>query len=120
MPPKKAAKGGKGGPEPTETQNQFDGINLEAKQVSTLILMLEGNEGSTVRTSVESLYKYADKSNENKLDLFKQKKTVPLCAMFEKIVRTKNKKLHNFIMTNLVWLSKLKKEQKSVQITQIY
>lgn len=84
MPPKKAAKGGKGGPEPTETQNQFDGINLEAKQVSTLILMLEGNEGSTVRTSVESLYKYADKSNENKLDLFKQKKTVPLCVMFEK------------------------------------
>ena len=109
MPPKKAAKGGKGGPEPTETQNQFDGINLEAKQVSTLILMLEGNEGSTVRTSVESLYKYADKSNENKLDLFKQKKTVPLCAMFQKILEQKRTEIYRIIiLTNLVCLSKLK------------
>ena len=86
MPPKKAPKG-KGSAEPAETANQFDGINLEAKQVSTLILMLEGNEGSTVRTSVESLYKYADKSNENKLDLFKQQKTVPLCVWIGKKVK---------------------------------
>jgi len=61
--------------------------------------MLEGNEGSTVRTSVESLYKYADKSNENKLDLFKQQKTVPL--LFNLLLNSSDEKFgdHTLMIT---------------------
>lgn len=74
MPPKKAA------PKKGETipdENSFSGIQLESKSVATLVLMLKGNEGPIVKNSVEALYKYADKSNENKIDLF-SKNSVPL------------------------------------------
>jgi len=97
MPPKKAAKG-KGAVAETNDDNKFDGIQLESKQVSTLILMLKGDEGSIVKNSVESLYKYADKSVENKLDLFKQQ-AVPL--LFNLLLNSTEEKFgeHKLLIT---------------------
>lgn len=76
MPPKKAAPK-KGAAEVVPDENAFLGIQLESKQIATLVLMLKGNEGSIVKNSVEALYKFADKSNENKIDLFNNE-AVPL------------------------------------------
>ena len=87
MPPKKSANAkGKGAADP-EPENAFSGIQLESKSIATLVLMLRGNEGSIVRNSVEALYKYADQSNENKIDLF-NKSSVPL--LFDLLLKPVN------------------------------
>lgn len=71
-------KGAKGGKDDKPVDDQFEPIKVDARVASTAVLMLESKEDEVLQKACESIFKFCEKSDNNRLQVHQLNATMKL------------------------------------------